>query len=248
MWEVLQIVLWVILGLLGAFVLYVAFACVCSLFVDKNKDYPKDSKFFRFFLDTLTGVVLFFSSVKIHVKGKEKLPEGRFLMVSNHRSGYDALSTWYAFRECQLACVSKPSNFKIPFFSRITKRCCFMAIDRDSAKNAVKTINYASEVMINDQVSVLVYPEGTRSKTGELLPFHNMVFRMAQKAQVPIVVCTIRGTEKIKGRAPFRRTDVYIEVVDVLPVEEVVEKRTNELGDKISGLMLDNLSQAENQK
>ena len=95
--------------------------------------------------------------------------------------------------------------------------------------------------MIDNQASVGVYPEGTRSKTSELLPFHNMVFRIAQKANVPIVVMTIKGAENIRQRTPWRRTHVYINILGVIQTEEVLGKRTSELGEQIFQQMADSL-------
>ena len=122
-----------------------------------------------------------------------------------------------------------------------------MAIDRDNARNAIKTVNLASDLMANDVATILVYPEGTRSKTKEVLPFHNMMFRVAQKAQVPIVVCTVSGSEKVHKRAPFRRTHVYLDIIEVIPTQEVLDNRTNDLGHKIYQAMVENLNQRENQ-
>ena len=61
----------------------------------------------------------------------------------------------------------------------------------------VGSFTKAAELMKNDVVSVGVYPEGTRNRDGSLLPFHDGVFIIARKADVPIVVATIDGTEKI---------------------------------------------------
>jgi 1-acyl-sn-glycerol-3-phosphate acyltransferase len=242
MWiDILNVVIAVILGFIGLILLYLLFVFVCTRFVNLKKDYDKDSKFFRFLLYFNTWVVLKLCGVKVNVTGMEKLPEGRFLMVSNHLSAFDALSTWLAFRKNNLACISKPSNFKIPLGAEIAKRCCFLAIDRDNARNALKTVQKASELMINDQASILVYPEGTRSETGELLPFHNMMFRIAQKAKVPVVVCSIRGSDQVKKRAPWRTTNIYIDVIDVIPTQDVVDNHTNVTGEKAFNLIKDNL-------
>lgn len=239
--QALGIVLWVLLGLICLPIAYILFGCVCSLFINRKKQYTKNSKFYRFLLNSITILVLFVLRVKIHVVGKEHLPKGRFLLASNHRSNYDPLVTWAVLRKQQMAFISKPSNFKIPFFGWMAKRCCFMSIDRENARKAVETINTASQLMIDNQASVGVYPEGTRSKTSELLPFHNMVFRIAQKASVPIVVMTIKGAENIRQRTPWRRTHVYINILGVIQTEEVLGKRTSELGEQIFQQMADSL-------
>ena len=72
-----------------------------------------------------------------------------------------------------------------------------------------------------------------------------MMFRIAQKAQVPIVVCSLCGTENIHKRAPFRRTHVYLDVLEVVPTEFVLENHTSVLGERISATMTANLKERD---
>ena len=125
------------------------------------------------------------------------------------------------FKKWDVAFVSKPENFKIPIFGRIIRRCCFMPIDRSDPGKALSTIKTATEILQKGDMAVGVYPEGTRNRQGGLLPFHTGVFRIAQKAHAPIVVMAIHGTENIYRNVLRRRSDVYIDVVDVIPADEV---------------------------
>ena len=247
-----MIVLWILLGILagvlGILVVYLLFACIYSLFISTRKEYNKNSKFCRFLLYSWTWIALQFCRVKVHVTGLDKLPKnGRFLLVGNHISCYDPIITWYALRKYDLAFISKESNFNVPIFGRIIRKCCFMSIDRENPKNAVKTIVRASGLMKADEVSTVVYPEGTRNRTQDiLLPFHNVVFKIAQKAQSPIVVVSTYGTNQIAKRTPFRKTHVYLDIISVISAEEVIQSRTAEIGDKVAQLMKDNLIQYTN--
>ena len=83
-----------------------------------------------------------------------------------------------------------------------------MAIDRENPRNAMKTIIKASKLLQKGEVSVGVYPEGTRSKECKLLPFHNGVFKIAQRADAPIAIVAISGTEKVSKNYPLHKTDV----------------------------------------
>jgi 1-acyl-sn-glycerol-3-phosphate acyltransferase len=71
----------------------------------------------------------------------------------------------------------------------------------------------------------------------ELLPFHDGVFRIAQKAYAPVVVLTVRGTEKIKKNYPFHKTTFYFDVSAVYDKDTVKRTRTSELGAQIYNLM-----------
>ena len=222
------------------------FVCVCSLFINKKKSYKKESKFYRFLLQSFTSAGLWTVGVKLHVTGLEKLPQGeKFLLVGNHISNYDPIITWKVLRKQKMRFISKGSNFKIPFMGQLIYRCRFMEIDRKNPRNALKTIEEAAEMIKNGEACVGVYPEGMRSKTGELLPFHNSVFKIAQKANAPIVVCTVRETGKVHKNAVWKRTHVYLDFVEVFSKESVQKMKTVEIGAKTRELIENNLQKKE---
>lgn len=112
-----------------------------------------------------------------------------------------------------------------------------MSIDRENPRNAMKTIERATELLKKDEVSIAVYPEGTRSKDCTLLPFHSGVFKVAQKANVPVVVTTIQGTEQVKNNYPWKSTTVRINVVKVIDADYVKATKTSILSDEVRELM-----------
>lgn len=234
-------ILYILAGLAALFLLYILFLILCSIPVSTKKEYNTHSAFYRLLLDSATFCIVKLLRIRVRVTGQDKLPpEGRFLLVGNHVSNFDPIVTWYALRSHRLAFVSKPSNFKIPCFGRIIRKCCFMPIDRENPRNAIRTINRAAELVKTDQVSIGIYPEGTRSKTGTLLPFHNGVFKIAQKAGVPIVVAGLSGTEKIRKRTPWRSSCVYLDILEVIPAETVCSAKTDQLGQTVRSLLEDN--------
>ena len=225
-----------ILGVLLAIaIFYILFLVICSLFVSSKKEYDEHSRFYRALLNGATAIAVKIMRIHLHRTGVEKIPADtkRILFVGNHRSRFDPILSWYLLKHWQIAFVSKPSNFKIPVFGRFIRKCCFMAIDRENPRNAIKTIQKAAELLVKGDVSVGIYPEGTRSKNCELLPFHNGVFKIAQRADTPIVVLAVSGTENIHKNYPFHHTDVYIDVLDVLPADFVRENRTDVIGERV---------------
>lgn len=220
---------------------FLPFTIVCSLFVNPKKEYDKNSRFFRWILYGYTWCAIKLLRIKIDVQGMEKLPKNtRFVLVGNHVSNYDPILTWHVFRRYDLAFISKESNFKIPIFGRIIRKCCFMAIDRENPRNAIKTVNQASDLLNANEVSIAVYPEGTRNKEYKgLLPFHNSVFKIAQKASVPIVIVGIAGTETIHKRTPWKRSHVKLQVLDVIDAESVKTMKTNEIGEIVKNTLLE---------
>jgi len=238
-------VLWIILCMI---VLYILLLLGSSLLVDKGKEYSTDSPYYRWLLNSATCIMMFLLRIRVRTSGNEKIPKGRFLLVSNHRSNFDPILTWYIFRKQNISFISKEENFKIPIFGRIIHRCCFMAIDRKDPRNALVTINKAAELITEDIVSIGIYPEGTRSKECVLLPFHAGVFKIAQKAQVPVVVMTIAGTEKIHRNIPFRKTCVDIDVIEVIPPEALQKTRTAFISDSVKARMEENLRTKNKEK
>ena len=240
-----MIILWALLGVVGLFIAYILLIIISSLFVNMNKEYDKESKYFRFLLNSSTWVMTKIARIKLHVTGKELLPDGRFLMVSNHRSKFDPILSWLVFGDRQLSFISKPENFKVFVYGRLIHRLCFMAIDRENPRNAVKTINRAVDLINRDVASVAVYPEGTRNYGEGLLPFHNAMFKIAQKANVSLVVVTVKNTYDIQKNFPLDRSHIYVDVVKVYKADEIKKIKTAVLGDEVREFMLNKLEEKQ---
>ena len=206
------IIFWILIAAVAFLPLYFIFLFINGLlFVNMKKEYNEDSKYFRFLLNNSTAIAVKLIRIHISLTGREKLPKGRFLLVSNHRSKFDPILTWHVFAKENLSFISKPENFKAP--------------------------DYVA--------SVAVYPEGTRNYVEGWLPFHAAVLKIAQKAEVPIVVMTVQGTYEIQKNYPWKRSEVKMDILDVLPPEEIKGVKTNVLADKIAEMMLNNLEGKE---
>ncbi len=239
-----MLILKILGGVLAVVLLYALFLTVCSLFVNPKKEYENHSRFYRHLLNTFTAIAIKVMRIKLHVSGVEKIPSDtkNLLFVGNHRSNYDPIISWHILKHWKPAFLSKAANFKIPIFGRFIRKCCFMTIDRENPRNALETVNKAVALLEKGEVSVGVYPEGTRSKSCELLPFHNGMFKIAKKANAPIVVLSLHGTEKIHKNYPFRRTDVYFDVLEVISADDVQNLSTAEIGEHTRALLNEHLS------
>lgn len=238
-------ILYILIFLVSIIILFILFTIICSFAVNTKKEYNRESRFYRSLLNIWTGIGLRLVRVKISVSGLEKIPSGcNFLVVSNHRSKFDPIVTWYILRKYHIAFVSKEENFHVPFFGRIIRKCCFMPIDRVNPRNALKTIERAAELLKTTNLTIGIYPEGTRNRTEELLlPFHNGVFKIAKKASVPIMVITVKNTEKIAKNYPFHSTKVLFEVLEVIPVKFVTTSSTAEISKWVGKSMRKNLEE-----
>ena len=238
---IFKVIIWAIAALL----LIVPILVVSALFVNPKKEYTENSPYYRFLLDTTTASLIKILGIKVKVTGEEKLPEStRFLLVSNHRSNFDPIVTWYAFKKPKLAFVSKPENFRIPMYGRIIRKCCFLPIDRSDARKAMGTVNSAAALLKAGTVSVGIYPEGTRNTAQELLPFHNGVFKIAKRANVPVVIMSVSGTDRIRKNWYKRGSEVRLNILGVIPAEELTEMKTAQIGEITRELITDDLLKA----
>ena len=233
LWAAAAFVLWWLCCFLGLLAVFVIFLWLMSLTVNTKKPVPEDDHpFYRAVVVYVIGLLCRLGRVRITFRGADRLPEGRFLVVSNHRSQYDPIVTVWALRKRPTAFITKPENHRIPIAGPMIYKANYLPIDRSDPRQAMKTINAAAALLKNDVVSVGVYPEGTRGPGGEMLPFHNGVFKIAQKANVPIVVVSVAGTEKIHKNLPLRGTDVTLCLCDVIRPEEP-DMSTARIGERV---------------
>ena len=98
--------------------------------------------------------------------------------------------------------LAKEELFKIPIFGPAMRRAGYIPINRGNPRDALKSLNNAA-AKIREGASVVVFPEGTRSEDGNLLPFKNGGFILAIKSRVPIIPVAIHGTQAIKPKKSF---------------------------------------------
>lgn len=224
---------------------YILFVAIMSLFVSNTKPIVKQNPLCRSACVGVTGLLLGYCWVRTHITGLDKLPDaGRFVFISNHRSGFDPLIVLNRLKKYDIAFISKPSNMVLPFIGRIAHGAGCLPIDRENDRNALVSILQAADYIKRDVCSIGIYPEGTRSRDGALLPFHAGSFKIAQKANVPLAVACIRGSESITKNALRRVTDVYLDILELIPAERVKEMTTHELADYSRGLIERHLASA----
>lgn len=235
------------LGLFPALLLLAfLFLYLCCLGVNMKKPQEKDSPFYRQMLYLYEELIVALLQVKFQPKGFQQIPEnGRFLVVCNHLGYFDPIALHLHFRKNQLAFISKKENGAMFIVNKIMHKTLCMPIDRENDRAALRTILRAIRLLKEDTASVAVFPEGYTSLDGKLHEFRNGVFKIALKANVPIVVCTLQNTQYVfRNALRLRRTMVPIELMAVLPPEELQGKNTIEIGRIVHDLMAKNLETA----
>lgn len=228
---------------LGLVLTAFAFLWLLCRMVDLDKPQEHDSKFYRTVMDIYIEALISLVLVRVHTRGLEKTPkEERFLLVCNHLFIADPGILLNCFRKSQLAFVTKQENQSMFVVGKIMHKILCQPINRENDREALKTILKCIQLLKDDEVSVCVFPEGYTSKDGKLHPFRPGVFKIAQKAGVPIVVCTIQNTRQIlPNLKKLKHTDVELHLVDVIPAQELKGKTTVEISDRVYEKMLSDL-------
>ena len=138
----------------------------------------------------------FFTPVFVKVRGKENIRKGQsYVVISNHESAFDVFIL-YGWLGVDFKWVMKKEIRKIPGIGFGSEAVGHIFIDRSSTKSALETIELAKQ-RIKGGTSVVFFPEGTRSRTTDLLPFKKGAYRFAFDLDLPLLPVTINGTRKI---------------------------------------------------
>lgn len=141
-------------------------------------------------------IIIWMSGIKLTVKGEENVPKDTaVLYIGNHRSYFDIVLT-YARCPGLTGYVAKKEMLKIPLLSRWMKFLHCQFLDRSDIREGLKTILAAAEEIKNG-VSIMIFPEGTRSTNEselDMLPFHEGSFKIATKTGCPIIPVAISGS------------------------------------------------------
>ena len=224
----------VIAGLIAAWFLWQILLWIFWIFVNltinKKKEYTSISPFYNWVFVLWYRYMMIAGRLKVHVTGYEKVPfDKRFLLVSNHVSKFDNFIHCAVLKKTQLAYISKPENFKIPIGGRFMRRGLYLSLPRGNTREEFKVIMKAIEYIKEDKVSIGIFPEGSRSKTGELQEFKPGAFKIAEKAKCPVLVCSMRNTINIHKNWPWKKTHVYMDILETIDPSVWNEKNTVEV-------------------
>jgi 1-acyl-sn-glycerol-3-phosphate acyltransferase len=198
----------------------------------------KPSGFCRFVIIHMMDWFYSLANISVKLEGEEQIPKEPCLLICNHISLFDATTAVKALRMRKLSIVAKESVFRIPLIAPYIRRCSFLSLDRSNPRKGLATLKNASKLMTEYGMDVLIYPEGTRSLDGELLPFKEGAFMVAKWAKAPIVVMQVEGTNVVKKKAPFRRTKITLRVVGVINQSTVDETRVTPLCEMAREMMI----------
>jgi 1-acyl-sn-glycerol-3-phosphate acyltransferase len=198
------------------FGLLLVYCWFVSLFVDLKKPVREPKASGYWLIKNVLWIVLLFSHVQVKILGQEKIPaKTRYLFVSNHLSAFDHLG-YFTHRKERVISLGKKEIESFFVAGKWMHKAGFIAIDRSDPIQGLKCILQCIDYIKNDEASIALAPEGTRSLDGRLHEFHAGSFKIAAKSLCPIVVCRIANSENVKRNAPWRKTVVTYKILEVL--------------------------------
>ena len=173
---------------------------------DKNKNFvSRVAKFWSAWMICSTGI-------KYKVLGIDNLDQsGQYVYISNHESALDILFGIIAIPS-KIIFLAKKELCSIPLFGWAMKAAGMIKIDRQNPEIAKLTVDNAVNTLINSKFSTLIYPEGTRSDSQNLLPFKKGGFILAIRAKLDIVPLTIIGARRAlpKGKLGIKNNKIIV--------------------------------------
>lgn len=221
---------------------------ILSLVGEFRKGTKFDNKFNHDFGNSLLNLGRHLLRVKVIVTGRENIPKGNFVFISNHQENFDIIILKPIFKDHPLNFIAKEALTKFPIFGKWIKLLGSIFIskfaDRSAAESIVRGIRQVKEGM-----PMGIFPEGKRSFSNEMIEFKPGAFKLAMKPKADILIGTIYNFAKIFKKFPFKKLKVYVHIHEILKYEDYQELNSQELSEKVKAIIqikLDDYKKNEN--
>ncbi len=182
------------------------------------------------------------AGIRVRVTGMENIdPQATYVFAGNHCSQLDIYS-FQGYFPHDFRWIAKKELFDVPIFGAAMRKVGFISIDRTRGRKALKSLNLAAE-RIGAGSSVLIFPEGTRSKDGRLHPFKAGAILLAIRSGVPIVPVGFNNASRLlpKGKLLPSSGEIVIRIGHPIPTEKYTPKEKQALAailhDKVAELL-----------
>ena len=241
--------LWLLpVGWLGCFLgvillvfLFVLFLCAL---VDLDKEQENDSKLYRTVTYLIADAAHTVLQVRVHAEGLEKVPtDGRVLLVCTHLDNCAPVISYHQLKKKQkLAFIAKREAGSMFVVGKLMHKMLCQRINRENDREALKTILNCIRIIKEDKASIAVFPEGGIKGGNVLHPFRSGVFKIALRTKVPVVVCTLWGTQDVfRNGLRLKPTDVQFHVLGVVQPEVYKDMTAVDLGHLVHDMMAKDL-------
>ena len=216
--------IWLVAG--SIFLSATIFGAIIFNIIPSKKVWKPYNRFLR--------LIFILSFVKVHRNYEQKFEEHKgYIFMPNHSSLVD-VPLLAAYIPAYTNAIEANSHFKWPIYKHLIKAYGQIPIDRKNPRKSLKAFEIAAD-RLNENTSILVFPEGTRTKDGKLRRFKKLPFLMAKKTNSPIVPIGIKGVWKMSGNESFflKHTPLTINYGKEISPEEIQTLSIEELSEKV---------------
>lgn len=219
---------------------FIPFTAFCAASAIIATFFDKTGRLYHWHARLWSKVSLMVAGVRTTIEGIEHIPAGPMIIMSNHQGAFDIPALMSAI-PMPTAWMAKKELFAVPVFGHSMKRAGYIPLDREHGRKALRGIAEAASVIKNGR-SVIIFPEGTRSTDGVLLPFKKGGFILAAKAGVPVVPAVIDGSVAIQPPKILAITPGTIRI-RFLPAVTTAGKEPGALMEEIKAIIATELGQ-----
>lgn len=181
---------------------------------------------------------LFLSGGRLTILGREKVVPGRnYIFMPNHESNVDPIASFLSIPR-DVKVIGKKEFFRTPLLSTACRLERFIPVDRGNHESAVQSIEQAIR-QLREGDSFLIYPEGTRTRTGEMGEFRKGGFIAAIRSEVPIIPMTINGCYAMmrKGEFKIRPGNIIVTLHDPIDVSQYTLENRDALIERVRSII-----------
>ena len=154
---------------------------------------------------------------RVHIEGQERLnPKDTYIFMPNHASFLDTLLA-FAYIPCDFRNIIKEEVFSIPLLGLVLRRSGQIPIDRKNPWKALKSLRRAAD-LLKKGISIVVFPEGTRTPNGEIQEFKTALFILPIRSRIPVVPVLIEGTFQALKRGSILLNPVPLKLTFYDPI------------------------------
>ncbi len=175
-------------------------------------------------------VLVALGRIRVEFEGRGQAGGGPFVVVANHQSNLDVPVLMRAL-PFPVRFVAKRELYWIPLFGWYLYTAGYIAIDRRDRERSIRSMRRAGGTMRRRRLSIVVFPEGTRTHGGEIKPFKKGAFHLAVEAQVPILPVSIEGSFRVmrRGEGTVRAGTIRVRIHDPVPTAGLTTDAVPEL-------------------
>lgn len=210
-------------------------------YIKKHKNQEEAEKYLNEQVKKWVNCMIKITGCKVNVEGKENLPRENCLFVSNHQ-GYADIPVIMNSVDRPIGFVAKKEIEKYTIISSWMKEIHCVFMDRSNLRESIKAINEGIEILKNGY-SMVIFPEGTRSKGGPIAEFKKGSLKLGIKADIPIVPIAINGSYKLyeENNGKVVPAEVKIKICEPIYAKNLTKEEQNNLAEIVRDIIKENM-------